>query len=178
MIVTLIGYRRGGKSTVAPLLARSLDCPWVDSDDVIEREAGCSIREIFEREGEAGFRSREANVLARLLKIDPLVLSAGGGAILAEENRRQMKSAGAVVWLQADVATLAERLQRDTASGTRRPSLTGLAIDQEISDVLAVRTPLYEDAATFVVPTDGKSPEEIVNLIRDHLPVLREGTDA
>lgn len=169
MIVTLIGYRGCGKSTVAPLLARRLGCPWADSDALIERDAGMSIREIFASEGEAGFRARETQVLQTLLNGGRIVISAGGGAVLASENRRLMQAAGPVVWLQADAGTLADRVAGDAASAERRPSLTGRAIHEEIADVLAARTPMYEDAATLTIVTDGQTPEAIAQQISEQL---------
>ena len=106
MRITLIGYRGCGKSTLAPLLAQRLRCDWVDADVVIEQQAGCSIKEIFAREGEPGFRQREAAVLAELLQRDPVVIAAGGGAILNPQTRQRMRAAGPVVWLQAPLDTL------------------------------------------------------------------------
>ena len=101
MVVTLIGYRASGKSSVAPRLARKLGWSWVDCDDVIEQRAGASIKDIFEHEGEAGFRQRESEILAELLQQSDLVIASGGGAILAESNRKLIRAAGPVVWLQA-----------------------------------------------------------------------------
>src|SRR5688500_13668071 len=106
MIITLIGYRCCGKSSVAPRLARQLGWSSVDTDDVIERRAGCSIREIFEREGEAGFRRMESEVLNEVLRQTKLVVATGGGAVLSESNRRLIKSAGPVVWLQVSAPQL------------------------------------------------------------------------
>ena len=122
MVITLVGYRGCGKSSVAPLLAAALGWSWVDSDDVVETQAGCSIRQIFESEGEPGFRVRETAALRDLLGRTQLVIAAGGGAVLAEENRRMMTAAGPVVWLQASDETLASRISGDSATGQRRPT--------------------------------------------------------
>ncbi|HEY2253705.1 MAG TPA: shikimate kinase, partial [Planctomycetaceae bacterium] len=82
MVITLIGYRGSGKTTVAQSLAARLGWSWIDADAVIEDAAGCTIKEIFAAEGESGFRDRERRALAELLTRDKLVLAAGGGAIL------------------------------------------------------------------------------------------------
>lgn len=162
MIVTLIGYRGCGKSSVAPLVANALQCDWVDSDREIEQRAGTSIAQIFSEHGEAHFRDLESSVLQKLCDSPkPLVIAAGGGAILREQNRNALKKAGPVILLTADVAVLAERIQRDAATDVNRPSLTGVGVVQEISEVLEVRRPLYQAAATHAVPTDGRSIDQI-----------------
>ncbi|MEZ6062018.1 MAG: shikimate kinase [Planctomycetaceae bacterium] len=169
MIISLIGYRGCGKSSVAPLLAKRLHCESADSDDVIETRAGKSIRQIFSDDGEAAFRDLETQVLANLLQRDPIVVSAGGGAVLAEINRQRMRQAGPVVWLQASAEILAERIARDATSGQRRPALTGDSAVREVSDVLAVRLPLYAATATLTVDSEQLSPAEIVEQILSDL---------
>lgn len=169
MIITLIGYRGCGKSTVGPLLAAERGWTCVDSDSVVESEAGCSIRDLFANEGEAGFRARETAALRRILQGDHLVVSAGGGAILASENRSLLRAAGPVVWLRADVATLASRIGGDSTTAGRRPSLTGRPVAEEIADVLALRNPVYQQTADVIIDTDLLTPEEIVRAIESQL---------
>lgn len=125
MVITLIGYRGSGKSSVARLLAAKLNLTWIDSDDVIEEQAGRSIREIFAEDGEAEFRRLERAVIRDLTNCDSLVIAAGGGAILADENRQAMKSAGAVVWLQASVDNLVQRIQADDSTPIVAPVSPG-----------------------------------------------------
>lgn len=165
MVITLIGYRGCGKSSIAPRLARRLDWNWIDSDRVIEARAECSIRQIFETEGEAGFRKRESEILSELLQRDHLVLASGGGVILAEENRVRMKAAGPVVWLHASVETLAKRLSRDRSAGENRPSLTGQPIAEEVAEVMAIREPLYRECATIIVDSEREWPEQVARRI-------------
>ncbi|MEP3477716.1 MAG: shikimate kinase [Fuerstiella sp.] len=166
MILTLIGYRGCGKSSIAPLIAASLECNWVDSDREIERLAGKSIAQIFAEQGESSFRDLESEVLENLCRsAQPVVIAAGGGAILREQNRIALKAAGPVVWLTADVAVLAERIQQDSATDANRPSLTGAGVVQEIQEVLDVRMPLYQDAATCTVSTDGRTVVEICQTV-------------
>lgn len=169
MFVTLIGYRGCGKSSVGPLLAQSLQCPCVDTDDVIESRSGTSIREIFELQGEPEFRRLETDVLKDLFSGPAAVIAAGGGAILADVNRQLMKAAGPVVWLNAGIETLAERISRDASSENRRPSLTGRSVEQEVADVLNSRRDLYADAASIIVDADQGSPEQIAEIVLSQL---------
>lgn len=162
MIVTLIGYRGCGKSSVAPLMADALNCEWVDSDREIERVVSQTIAQIFSEHGEKYFRDLESEVLARLVQSEgSLIVAAGGGAILRESNREILRAAGPVVWLTADVSVLANRIQADDQTAVNRPSLTGTDVVKEIQEVLQVRLPLYQDAATFTVATDHRTIEDI-----------------
>lgn len=170
MVITLIGYRGSGKSSVARLLAAKLQLAWIDSDDVIEQQAGRSIREIFAEDGEDGFRRLEQAVIRDLTCRDSLVIAAGGGAILADENRQVMRAAGPVVWLQASVENLAQRIQADDSTSERRPSLTGQAVTDEVESVLRSRHELYADAATISVRTDNMSLREVADRIVQLLP--------
>lgn len=171
MVVTLIGYRGCGKSSVGPVLAQMLGYECADSDRVIEQLAGKSIAEIFADDGEAEFRRLETDVLNDLLAQSQLVVAAGGGAILADINRERMKAAGPVIWLQATATELARRIGGDEVSGTQRPSLTGKPIENEITEVLTYRTPMYSAAATVTVDAEAGTPDEIANrlfvLLRD-----------
>jgi shikimate kinase len=162
MVITLVGYRGVGKSTVAPELARRLGWSWMDADVELERRAGCSIAEMFRSRGESSFRALEADILADLLSRDRLVLAAGGGAVLNDETRRRMQQAGPVVWLSAPIDVLVDRLARDASTGQRRPSLTGLPPYEEIRELLARREPLYAAVASVRIDTADRSVEEIV----------------
>ena len=168
MIITLIGYRGCGKTTVAGPLAQRLGWRHIDADVVIEEAAGCTIREIFASEGEPGFRTRERATIVELLKQDRLVLAAGGGAILNADTRRDLRTAGPVIWLRASAATLAQRIAGDATTAARRPNLAGGGMT-EVETLLAVREPLYREAATLTVETEGLSIESIVAKIVDQL---------
>jgi len=170
MVITLIGYRGTGKSSIAPRLAERLQFDWIDADVELERRAGRSIREIFATDGEAEFRRLERAVLVDLLQHDRLVLAAGGGAVLNAETRRDFRAAGPVVWLQADVATIAARIAADASSAARRPNLTSAGTVAEIENVLREREPLYREPATMVINTTGKAVEAIVDEILEAIP--------
>lgn len=173
MVVTLIGYRASGKSSVAPRLAKRLGWSWYDSDVVIEQQAGVSIKDIFQHEGEVGFRKRESEVLADLLQKPNAVIASGGGAILSEENRQRIKASGPVVWLQAPVEVLIRRLGGDQMSTQRRPSLTGKPIGDEVAEVLAFREPLYRECATLIVDAGTERPDQMARRIADYVTSLQ-----
>ncbi len=175
MVVTLIGYRGSGKSSVAPPLAERLGCSWLDVDLLIEQRAGKSIREIFATDGEPAFRTLERDLIAEALRADDLVLALGGGAILDPQTRAAIRAAGPVVWLEASVDVLADRILRDETTHNRRPDLTRIGGRDEIEQLLAQRTPLYEQSASLTVPTDGKTIEELVELIVRGLPQGDDG---
>lgn len=163
MILTLIGYRGTGKSSVAPMLAEQIGWDWIDADTEIERTAGVTIREIFDRGGESEFRRLERGVIEKLLSRERTVVAAGGGAILDVQTRNEIKSAGPVVWLQAGIETITERLLNDPATGQRRPSLTDRDEEEEIRFLLALREPIYRDTASHTVETDGKDLQQIAD---------------
>ncbi len=176
MVVTLIGYRGSGKSSVGPKLAALWGFRAIDADDVIESRAGMTIREIFEKHGEPEFRRLERETLVELLKQSSLVISAGGGAILNAQTRSDMRAAGPVVWLQAPVDVLAGRISSDPATSARRPNLSSIGGRSEIEETLAIREPLYREAATLTVDTTGLEIDGVVDLIADRLgPQIRGG---
>lgn len=167
--ILLIGYRGTGKSTVARELAARCGFAWVDADHVIEHDAGKSIAEIFADEGESGFREREAGVVAELSRKRRTVVALGGGAVLREENRRAITGAGPVVWLTASVDTILTRISADSSTANRRPNLTTAGGRAEIESLLAVRTPLYRECATFVVDTESKTAAQVADEIAANL---------
>lgn len=170
MLITLIGYRGTGKSSVAPLLAQRLGWSWTDADVELEAVAGRSIREIFATSGEPEFRRLERSILTKLLQREKLVLAAGGGAILNPDTRYDMRQAGPVVWLQASVGTIAQRITQDATSSQRRPTLTGQSITAEIESVLQQRDAFYRETATIIVATDHRAIADIVQEILSRLP--------
>ena len=167
IVVTLIGYRATGKSTVAPELAKRLGWAVADSDQEVEAKAGRTITQIFSEDGEAEFRRIEREVISGLLKQHKLVLSSGGGAILDVDTRGDIASAGPVVWLQASVETILERLTTDAeTTKQQRPSLTDHADQRaEITEVLNRRTKLYADAATIVINTDELDGDSVIEVV-------------
>ena len=162
MIITLIGYRGSGKSSLAWPLAARLGWRAVDADDEIGRQAGKRIAEIFADDGEPRFRQLERQVMQELLDGDRLVIAAGGGAVLNDATRIQMKTAGPVVWLTAEVDVLAARIGGDESTSARRPDLTPTGGRAEIERVLAVREPLYRECASCTIDTGNWTVDEMI----------------
>lgn len=134
--VVMVGMMGAGKTAVGTALARTLTVPFLDSDDQIVSAANRSIAEIFERDGEPFFRAREAEVLARLLRGTPCILSTGGGAFLLESNRKMIHEAGISVWLRADVELLWQRVRHKTTrpllrTANPRDTLQALTLARE-----------------------------------------------
>jgi shikimate kinase len=174
MILTFIGYRATGKTTLARLAAERLGWDWIDADVEIERRAGTTIARIFAEQGEPAFRDLEAQVIADLCHRDKLVIAAGGGAPLRPESRRVMREAGFVVWLTAQPETILKRMSGDATTAARRPDLTDRGPLDEIIHLLDIRTPIYQETAHGVVDTEGKSPDEIVADIFRKFPLQPE----
>ncbi|MDQ6781860.1 MAG: shikimate kinase [Actinomycetota bacterium] len=163
--VLLIGMMGAGKSTVGSALAERLGWPYLDSDDEIVRRRGLTVPEIWKAEGERAFRAEEAAVLAvAATSAQPVVVAVAGGALLDEANRSVVAGAGLVVWLRADVATLAHRV----GSGQGRPLLDGDA-PAALARLYEQRRPIYQAVADVTVDVDGRSPEAVVDLIVDAL---------
>jgi shikimate kinase len=163
--ITLIGYRGTGKSTAARLVAQRLGLLWIDADVHVEELSGRTIREIFQAEGEAGFRDRESAVIRELTARDRLVIAAGGGAILRPDNFQAIKSSGMVVWLVAAPETIERRLAADPTTNARRPALTAFGGSDEIRQLLSERDHLYRSCADLIVETDDCTPERVAEQI-------------
>jgi shikimate kinase len=161
--LALIGYRGTGKSTVGRILAGRSDRIFLDADHEVEARAKEPLSTIFAREGESRFRDWEQQTLAELIERFPsAIIATGGGVVLREANRRILRDFGFVVWLTAQPAELARRLESDPGGLAARPPLTALGTVAEIARMLEVRTTFYQELASAVVQTDGRSPEEVV----------------
>ncbi len=140
--IVMVGMMGAGKSAIGRRLAHRLGLPFVDADAEIERAAGCSIEEIFERHGEAVFRDGERRVIARLLEGPVGVLATGGGAFMDPETRARIRSRAITVWLKADLDTLVERVSRRT----HRPLLKNGDPREILTQLVALRYPIYAEA--------------------------------
>ena len=178
-VVTLIGYRATGKSTVGPALAKRLGWHCVDSDVEVEKKTRRTIAQIFADDGEAEFRRLERETIAELVQQTNLVLSVGGGAILSEETREKLKAAGPVIWLQASVETIVSRLTADSKTEHSRPSLTDYADQRtEVAEVLKLRTKLYADTATIVIDTEELDCDSVTDIAYQQISkLLTQGAD-
>lgn len=165
-LITLIGYRGCGKSTVASLLADRLGCGWQDADVVLEAAVGCSIAEMIGRRGEAAFRDTEAALLGSTLLAFDGVLATGGGVVLRPENRRLLReSFRPVVWLSAPPAVIRRRLAADPTTAVRRPALSGGDPLDEVAATVVRREPLYRECADHVVDTASATPATVADAI-------------
>ncbi len=164
----LVGLMGAGKTTVGRLLARRLRRPFYDSDHEVEHRCGVEIAVIFDIEGEAGFRAREAQVIDELSALDGVVLATGGGAVLDPANRQRLAARGTVVYLHALPADLYPRIRHDR----KRPLLATPDPRLRLEQLYAQRDPLYREIADFVVDTARQSASV---LARDLLQRLEEG---
>ena len=175
--VALVGLMGAGKSAIGKRLALRLGLPFVDADDEIERAAGCSISEFFERFGEAEFRAGERRVISRLLGGPQLVLSTGGGAYMDTETRTLMRKHAITVWLRADLEVLYERVRKRT----HRPLLRQGDPKDILARLIDQRYPVYAQA-DLVVESTAQPPDvttdQVLDALRRHLEPQAAGAAA
>jgi shikimate kinase len=165
--IWLVGMMGAGKSAVGARLAERLGLRFVDTDAEIEREAGASVAELFEREGEEGFRARERAAVAAVAG-QRAVVALGGGAVAQPGARERLAACGTLVWLRARPETLAARV---CEQAEERPLLKGLAPSERrerLAKLLTEREPHYA-AATVVVDTDAPSADAIADQLARRL---------
>lgn len=155
----LTGFMGTGKTTIGRLLAEKVKRPFVDMDDVIIARAGCSIPEIFERQGEGGFRRIEREVCRDLAAQDGLIIATGGGALVEVSNRETMAATGIIVCLTAAPENLVERLQ-----DTDRPLLQSPDPAQRIRELMQARAAAYA-AMPHHINTNHQSPEQTMEAV-------------
>ncbi|HXD39747.1 MAG TPA: shikimate kinase [Ramlibacter sp.] len=159
--VILVGLPGSGKSTVGRQLGRRLGLPFNDSDHVIEQRIGCSIRDYFEREGEAAFRDVEESVIRELTQGPSCVLASGGGAVLRPANRQCLRDAGHVIYLRSSPEEVFRRLRHDR----NRPLLQVTDPLGRLRSLYEERDPLYRETAHFVIETGRPSVSRLVNMV-------------
>src|SRR4030095_10517137 len=159
--VFLIGPMGSGKSAVGKHLARLMRAPFRDSDAEIEARTGVDISYIFSREGEAGFRQREREVIEEVTRASPIVLATGGGAILLEANRTALRERGFVVYLRPSIEQQVERVRH----GRNRPLLHDVDPLIKLTELMAIREPLYEELAEFRLAPDGRKVHMVADSI-------------
>jgi shikimate kinase len=161
--VFLVGPMGAGKSAVGRQLARMLHLSFMDSDEEIETRTGVDIPFIFEKEGEEGFRKREAKVVDDLSGVDGIVLATGGGAVVDAQSRSRLGARGYVVYLKTSVE---QQLHR-TSRGRERPLLEDGDRREVLEGLMAAREPLYVEIADLTVDTDGRKVNAVANEIID-----------
>lgn len=160
--IALVGMMGCGKTTVGRKLAESLGAPFIDSDEEIEKAAGLSVQEIFDRHGETEFRRGERRVIERILKGPPVVLATGGGAYMDAETRAALKEHATTVWLRADLDVMWRRVSR---KGTR-PLLKRDNPKQVLADLFEQRAPTYALADVVVESNDGPAADAAASVLK------------
>jgi shikimate kinase len=145
--IFLVGLMGAGKTTIGKLLAKRLKKTFIDTDHELELRTGVKIPLIFELEGEAGFREREAALISELTQRQDIILATGGGAILRKENREALAQNGTVIYLNAKVEDLWQRTQHDK----NRPLLQTSDPKARLAELYAQRDPLYREVADIII---------------------------
>lgn len=166
MNLLLVGFMASGKTAIGRRLARRLGYGFVDTDRWIEQEVGCTIAQLFESDGEPYFRRLETELASHFHKLKNHIVSTGGGILTTEGNLELLRRAGLVIFLNADLEEILERLERDT----HRPKLKEGELRETVTRLLAERRPVYSQAE-LALDTKGKSANrvagEIIRLIAE-----------
>jgi shikimate kinase len=162
MSIVLIGYRGSGKSTIGRKLADRMWLKFVDTDDLIVKKAGKSIKDIFATEGEEKFRDLEQQIVCEALSLQDHVIALGGGAILRPASRDAIKSAGhKIIYLKCDPEVLNRRIHGDPKTAATRPPLSSIGGGlEEIKTLLAIREPLYRELKTAELDVTHLTPDQ------------------
>jgi shikimate kinase/3-dehydroquinate synthase len=166
--IFLVGLMGSGKTTIGRALAKKLNKRFIDSDHEIEARTGVSIPVIFEVEGEASFRQREAEVISDLTAQDGIVLATGGGAILDENSRRFLHERGTVIYLRAGINSILQRTRHDK----NRPLLRTADPRKKLEELEAQREPLYQQVAHIVIETGRPNIQFLVQSILTQLALI------
>lgn len=176
MNLFLIGYRCSGKTTIGQSVAKAMDWSFVDSDMLVIKKSGKSVKDIIDSEGWDAFRRIERSALKQICTKDRQVVATGGGVVLDPANIEAMKTSGTVVWLDASVETIRNRMGQDKSTENFRPALTDKGEREEIEDMLLKRNPLYKRAGDFCVHTDDMPINAITQAIIGKLNRKDSGT--
>ena len=166
--IFLIGPMGAGKSTIGRRLAAAVDKVFVDADHALEDRTGVEIPLIFELEGEAGFRKRESELLAQLVRREGIVLATGGGVVLSAQNRAHLAEHGFVVYLDAPIDLLVARVARDR----HRPLMQTADPKATMQEIMHIRDPLYRESADIVVRSTHQSSRFVVKEILQRIEAL------
>lgn len=165
--IVLVGFMGAGKTTIGQQLAERLQLPFIDTDHLIEEKIGQTIPEIFSKHGEAYFRTIEAQVLASLQQTEGII-STGGGIVLQEATRLQLKKFQTVVYLSVPLNDLIQRIKKDHQNP--RPLFSNHS-SQEFRNIFQTRIPLYENVATVIIDSNGKDPVSLTSQIIEKVGV-------
>ena len=168
--IALVGLMGAGKTAVAQALGERLGASIADLDAMIEAEEGCSIAELFRREGEPWFRRREAELLGRVLASGARVIACGGGIVLEPAGRSLLRERCHVAWIEVTPAAAARRIG---AAADARPLLAGGSAEARLAELLEARAPLYAEVAEVRIPSDGRTPAEVAGAVEAALDGVR-----
>lgn len=157
----VIGFMGVGKTSTSRAMGRKLGVQEIDTDAMIVEQEGMPISQIFEEKGEEAFRRMETELLDRIGKMSPCIVSCGGGMVLRPENVEKMKQQGRILLLSASPETIYEHVK----DSTNRPLLDGNMNVEYISKLMAEREPRYEAAADLKIITDGMTPRQAAEKI-------------
>ena len=163
--IILVGLMGAGKSTIGRNIAKRLNKDFYDSDRVIEERTGVDISTIFEIEGEQGFRDREEQVIEELCKMKNIVIATGGGSILREKSRKNIRKYGHVVYLQTSAELLYSRIRYDKS----RPLMQTNSPLETLKQLLSDREPYYLELADSVIKTGKQKAGVIVKRLEEAL---------
>jgi shikimate kinase len=166
----LVGMMGSGKTTMGRALARHLGKVFVDSDEEIQKRTGVTIPHIFDVEGEAGFRQREAAAIRDLVGRNNMVLATGGGAVLAEQNRELLQENGIVIYLKASVHDLWQRTRQDR----NRPLLQTGDPHAKLTELFQQRDPIYRQVADIVIQSGKQSANALMVHLADEIENFRK----
>lgn len=167
--IVLTGFRGTGKTEIGKILARNLEIPFIDTDDLVEKTTGRSIPDIFHEDGEERFRGIERDVIASLPG-ENAVISTGGGVVTDPKNMENLRRASVVVLLFADIEAIETRLSKKP-----RPPLTNLPLREEISEMMDRRRQNYYASEDLCIDTSRTTPADAAGKI---LVMLNEGTSS
>lgn len=160
--IVLVGFMASGKTTVGGRLAKDLHLEFVDTDDIIEEEAGKSIKEIFSDEGEEAFRCLEKKVVKEVTEKEDQVIACGGGVVLYPQNVEALKKTGVVLYLKVSPNDVRKRVGKDTA----RPLLNVANKKKQVESLLCRREKAYLEAADFIIDTSSLEADEVVEAVK------------
>lgn len=163
MKIVLIGYRCTGKTAVGKQVAVRLGVPFFDTDELIQKHVGKTVKEIVDEGGWDAFRAAEKTIMKQLPSVRDAVIAVGGGAIMDAENREVLRRTGICVWLTADLKTIVARMENDHASAAQRPPLSAEGVEGETAKILERRRPVYQELADCTVDTAGKGIDAVVD---------------
>jgi shikimate kinase len=167
-----MGHRASGKTSVGKRLAPVLGYLFYDTDDLIRKDTGTSIRTIVSQEGWDAFRHQEQKAIADISRVSGAIIALGGGAVMDPANVANLKETGVFVWLTADAETLTKRIDVDGESIDMRPSLSERGGLDEVKQMLAIRNPVYQALADVTLDTVGKDIDAVAEEVLRSLAAL------